>query len=141
MGNLEFQVSTQDTAAPVLSPARTRTILVIDDDVPTIELLAAALTLEGYRVIEATNGREGLRLLVSERPDLVLCDVLMPELDGRAVADAMHAQAAFKHTPLVLVSAGQEARVAKGIQCTAFVEKPFSVSALCDLVAQLLDTA
>jgi hypothetical protein len=39
------------------------------------------------------------------------------------------------------VSAGQEARVAKGIQCTAFVEKPFSVSALCDLVAQLLDTA
>jgi two-component system alkaline phosphatase synthesis response regulator PhoP len=139
MGNPDdFLRSRHGNAVPALVPDRARTILVIDDDVPTIELLAAALTLEGYRVIEATNGRDGLKLLVSERPDLVLCDVLMPELDGRAVADAMHAHAAFRNIPLVLVSAGQEARVAKGIPCAAFIEKPFSVSALCGLVAELL---
>jgi two-component system, OmpR family, alkaline phosphatase synthesis response regulator PhoP len=133
-----FAPAPRDSALASKSPVRARTILVIDDDVPTIELLSAALTLEGYRVIEATNGRDGLKLLASERPDLVLCDVLMPELDGRGVAEAMQSHSTFKHVPLVLVSAGQEARVARGIQCTAFIEKPFSVSALCSMVAELL---
>jgi CheY-like chemotaxis protein len=115
------------------------TILVIDDDVPTLELLSAAFGLEGYRVVDAVNGREGLLRMESDHPDVVLCDVLMPEVDGRGFSEAMHARAAFKNIPLVLVSAGQESRVATGIECTAFVEKPFSVGALVALVKQLID--
>jgi CheY-like chemotaxis protein len=132
-------MSAQGARKPAVTRPKARTILVIDDDVPTIELLAAALGIEGYRVVEAYNGREGLERLQSDRPDLVLCDVLMPELDGRGVADAMHADPKYRDIPLVLVSAGQEARVAKGIECTAFIEKPFSVSGLLELVARLLD--
>jgi CheY-like chemotaxis protein len=120
------------------TPSKVYTILVIDDDVPTTELLTAALSMEGYRVVEAFNGREGLERL-SESPDLVLCDVLMPDLGGRGVAEAMQAHATYRDIPLVLVSAGQEARVAKDLHFTAFVEKPFSISALLDLVARLLN--
>jgi CheY-like chemotaxis protein len=115
------------------------TILVIDDDVPTLELLSAAFGLEGYRVVDAVNGREGMLRMETDHPDVVLCDVLMPEVDGRGFSEAMHAHAAFKNIPLVLVSAGQESRVAAGIECTAFVEKPFSVGALVALVKQLID--
>jgi CheY-like chemotaxis protein len=107
--------------------------------VPTLELLAATFGLEGYRVVDATNGREGLSRLISDRPDIVLCDVLMPDMDGRGFSEALHAHTAFRDIPLVLVSAGQEATVAKDIEYTAFVEKPFSISGLIALVKSLLD--
>ncbi len=116
-----------------------RTILVVDDDVPTLELLSATFTLEGYRVVDAINGREGLNRLIRDRPDIVLCDVLMPDIDGRGFSEALHAHATFRKIPLVLVSAGQEATVAKGIEYRAFVEKPFSISALIALVKSLID--
>lgn len=116
-----------------------RTILVIDDDIPTLELLSATFGLEGYRVVDAINGREGLGKLISDKPDIVLCDVLMPDMDGRGFSAALHAHTAFRNIPLVLVSAGQEATVAKDIEYTAFVEKPFSISGLIALVKDLLD--
>ena len=78
---------------------------------------------------------------MGERPDLVLCDVLMPVVDGRAVAEIMRTDPAFQDIPLVLISAGQETRVAKGVTCAAFVEKPFSLHALVELLGKLLKQA
>jgi two-component system, OmpR family, alkaline phosphatase synthesis response regulator PhoP len=121
------------------SKAHSRTILVIDDDVPTLELLTAAFGLEGYRVVDAVNGREGLQRLLVDRPDVVLCDILMPVLDGRGVSEAMHSQVALRDIPLVMLSAGQQARVATNMEYTAFVEKPFSLTALVDLVNRLVE--
>jgi two-component system alkaline phosphatase synthesis response regulator PhoP len=126
--------------AQASSPATSRrTILVIDDDIPTLELLSATFSLEGYRVVDAVNGREGLTRMNRDRPDIILCDVLMPDVDGRGFSEALHADASYRDIPLVLVSAGQETTVAKGIEYSAFVEKPFSVSALLALVRQLID--
>jgi two-component system response regulator MprA len=61
-----------------------KTILLIDDDTDTRDVLADALAEEGYRVEVAANGREGLRVLTGEhdRPDAVLLDLMMPEMDG-----------------------------------------------------------
>jgi CheY-like chemotaxis protein len=130
----------QRLTAPA-DPYRQATILVIDDDVPTIDLLSVAFALEGYDVVSATGGREGLQRLLQHHPDLVVCDVLMPDLDGRAVARSMHAHRAFRDTPLVLVSACQTAHMNPSVECSAFVEKPFSLCALLDLVARLLSGA
>jgi CheY-like chemotaxis protein len=131
-------MAAQQAGAPKRAASQ-RTILVIDDDVPTLELLAVTFALEGYRVVDAINGREGLDRMFADKPDIVLCDVLMPDIDGRGFSEALHAHSAFKNIPLVLVSAGQEAAVAKGIERAAFVEKPFSISALIELVKSLLD--
>jgi len=59
-----------------------KTILIIDDSADLRALLREALTLEGYRVLEAADGGEGVRLYLEARPDLVLLDIIMPEKDG-----------------------------------------------------------
>jgi CheY-like chemotaxis protein len=62
------------------------TILVVDDIPENVRLLEAVLASRGYRVISATNGRSALELVDSERPDLILLDVVMPDMDRYAVS-------------------------------------------------------
>ena len=62
-----------------------KTILIIEDEKALLEILAGEFTSEGYRVFEAKNGVEGLALALKEHPDLILLDIVMPELDGMAV--------------------------------------------------------
>ena len=82
-----------------------KTILVIEDD-PTIgEFLTDMLQLAGYRSMLAGDGVEGLARLREARPDLVLCDLRLPRMDGASVAGAMHDEPELRSTPLVLMSA------------------------------------
>jgi CheY-like chemotaxis protein len=59
-----------------------KTVLIVGDERPIAEMLGRMLEDEGYRVLTARDGREGLACLAHERPDVVLCDVMMPVLDG-----------------------------------------------------------
>ncbi len=114
-----------------------RVILVMEDEDAIAALLRTLLEEEGYTVMLAPNGREGLRLLREERVDLVMSDTMMPQVDGREVARAMRADAAYDGIPLVLMSSAG-ARIVTGVPYTAFLTKPFELDTLFARVARLL---
>ncbi|MBP7949086.1 MAG: response regulator transcription factor [Verrucomicrobiales bacterium] len=80
-------------------------ILIIEDQAPMRRNVALMLQLEGFEVLTAENGRTGLALAREHRPDLVLCDVMMPEMDGYSVVQALRAQKDFANTPFIFLTA------------------------------------
>ena len=116
-----------------------KTVLVVDDEPVIRELVADLLRDEGHAVVTAADGREGLAVLAREHLDLVLMDVMMPGLDGRAAYLGMRAQPELLDVPVILMSAAvQSERLDSSI--AAFLAKPFDLDALLALVARLLDT-
>jgi DNA-binding NarL/FixJ family response regulator len=83
-------------------------ILVIEDDQQTRENLGIILEMEGFAVRAAANGRAGLALARSERPDLVVCDVGMPELDGHGVLCALRGDSGTADVPFIFLTARGE---------------------------------
>lgn len=96
-------------------PAR---ILVIEDNPANLELMSYLLRARGHQVLKAGNGLEGLAAVQRERPDLVLCDVQMPGLDGFEIAQRLKGEPASRAIPLVAVTAlamvGDRERVLAG---------------------------
>ena len=119
-----------------LTPARHdpecmgRTILVVDDETTLRETLVEALELEGYRAIPAADGRQALALFRAERPDLVLLDLMLPELSGVEVCRIIRAESGV---PIIMLTA-KDAEVDKvvGLELGAddYVTKPFSLREL-----------
>ncbi len=115
------------------------TVLVVEDKHNIAELLDAVLTGEGYQVLVAMNGREGLDLLAREQPHLVLCDHMMPVMDGATMLEAMAADPILRGIPVVMMSAMREGAVAKWCSgYVAFLHKPFKVFELLDVVERTL---
>jgi CheY-like chemotaxis protein len=83
----------------------TATILVIEDNPPSRELLVYLLESRGHRVVAAEGGRQGLAAARSYQPDLILCDALLPDLDGCEVARQVRADDALRSVALVAVTA------------------------------------
>jgi CheY-like chemotaxis protein len=116
-----------------------RTVLVVDDEFGVAEVIEAILEDEGYRVLTAVNGRQGLVRLAENRPDLVLLDMMMPILDGPAMLKAMKAEPQFADIPVVMMSSLDPRSV--DAECSgyvAFLRKPFRAAAVTDLVARLI---
>jgi CheY-like chemotaxis protein/signal transduction histidine kinase/class 3 adenylate cyclase len=90
------------------APPRYGQILVVDDNAMNRDLLARQLTRQGYAVSTAANGREALEALRSRDFDLILLDVLMPEMDGIEVLDRMRREEALAETPVIMISALDE---------------------------------
>jgi DNA-binding response OmpR family regulator len=86
-------------------------VLVVDDDPPTREMLRRILEKEGWQVSEACNGREALESLEVWTPGLMLLDLMMPEVDGFAVVEAMQARDEWRTIPVVIVTALDLSRV------------------------------
>ena len=107
-----------------------RTILVVDDETTLRETLVEALEMEGYRAIPAADGRQALERFRADRPDLVLLDLMLPELSGVEVCRIMRAESAV---PIVMLTA-KDAEVDKvvGLELGAddYVTKPFSLREL-----------
>ena len=82
-----------------------RTILLIEDDKDMRENTAEILELANYRVLKAENGRKGVELAKQHMPDLILCDIMMPELDGFSLCARLKADSRTCRIPLVLVTA------------------------------------
>jgi signal transduction histidine kinase/DNA-binding response OmpR family regulator len=81
------------------------TVLVVEDDADTRDMLRRMLTKEGWAVTEATNGRVALERVAASPPELILLDLMMPELDGFAFIEALHQQDAWRSIPVVVVTA------------------------------------
>jgi two-component system response regulator RegX3 len=107
-----------------------RTILVVDDETTLRETLVEALETEGFRVVSAADGREALTVFRAERPDLVLLDLMLPELSGIEVCRIIRAESGV---PIVMLTA-KDSEIDKvvGLELGAddYVTKPFSVREL-----------
>jgi len=120
---------------------RTR-VLVIDDDPVILELLRINFEIEGFEVISACDGQEGLRRAGTDHPDVILSDIMMPRLDGLQLLARLRGDPATADVPVVLLSAkAQRAEVDRGLALGAddYVTKPFDPLELLDRVNAALD--
>lgn len=104
-------------------------ILVVEDDLSTLMLIKSVLGKQGYRLLEAADGQEGLEVFQRERPDLVLMDVMMPRLDGFAACVAMREFEALPGTPVIMLTAADAtADVERAFEsgATDFITKPIN---------------
>jgi CheY-like chemotaxis protein/MinD-like ATPase involved in chromosome partitioning or flagellar assembly len=80
-------------------------ILIVDDDIDTLKLVGMMLQKQGYQIIAAANGEQGLTQAEAENPDIILLDVMMPEMDGYEVAKRLRANALTANTPILMFTA------------------------------------
>ena len=102
-------------------------ILLIEDQATMRRNVALMLQLEGYEVLTAENGADGIAAACREQPDLILCDVMMPEMDGHAVLRALRGSEVFKTTPFIFLTAkGGQDGVREGLALGAddYLTKP-----------------
>jgi len=111
------------------------TVLVIDDDPVILELLRVNFEIEGFDVICATDGEEGLRRAHTDRPDVVISDIMMPRRDGLQLLTDLKADPATEDLPVILLSAkAQKSEVEHGMDMGAddYITKPFDPLELID---------
>lgn len=117
-------------------------ILVVDDVPDTLQMLEVALRFKGYRVITARNGREALKVIETERPSLILADILMPGMDGFSLVHRLRIQPGTRNLPIVFLSATyvtpEDKAFANEIGVTRFIEKPISMEHLLKTISELL---
>lgn len=112
-------------------------ILVVDDEPELLQLLRYVLEASGFSVVLAPDGRQALEQVQKERPDLVLCDVVMPELNGFETVRALRQNPETRLLPVLMLSArGQAHDVQRALDAGAdgYVTKPFSYR---ELVAEV----
>ena len=120
------------------------TILVVDDDPVIQKLLSVNFEMEGYRVVTAGDGEEGLQKVANDRPDIILLDVMMPRMDGVEVVRRLKGDDATAAIPVILLSAKAQANdISGGLDAGAddYITKPFDPLELLDKVAALLGPA
>ena len=117
-------------------------VLVIDDEPPIRLLCRVNLEAEGMEVLEAADGVSGFETARSERPDVVLLDVMMPGLDGWQVAERLIDDEVTKHIPLIFLTARAELRDrARGLELGGvdYITKPFNPVELAAVVTDMLE--
>ena len=115
-----------------------KTILVVDDEKPIIDILVYNLQKEGYNTIEATDGEMGLNLAIEKRPNLILLDVMMPKLDGWSVLRKIRQES---NLPVIMLTArGEEQDELFGFELGVdeYISKPFSPKILVARVEAIL---
>jgi two-component system response regulator MprA len=117
---------------------RPRRVLVADDDFDVRAALLEVLEAEGYEARGVANGAEALLVLGHWRADLIVLDLLMPGMDGRAFLTEQGRVAGFAETPVLLISAQPDlAKATRGLSAVAVYEKPFSLDELLAAVRAL----
>jgi DNA-binding NarL/FixJ family response regulator len=119
-------------------------ILVIEDEPEMRRNLTTILRLEKFEPLAAENGREGLQLALQQKPDLILCDVMMPELDGYGVLRRLRENAATEATPFIFLTArGEKPDIRNGMNLGAddYLTKPVAKSDLLNAISSRLKRA
>jgi DNA-binding response OmpR family regulator len=127
-----------------MSSTRKKKILVVDDDHAIVRAIVINLLTVGYEPVTARDGAEGLRKVVEENPDLVILDIMMPEIDGFEVLKLLKGNPETRHIPVVMLTAypsDQNMMLSYGLESDCFIPKPFEPEDLLTVVERLLIAA
>lgn len=105
-----------------------KTILVIEDNEEILDNVTELLELGGYQVVQAKNGLQGIALAIQKKPDLILCDIMMPEANGHQVFNELKKNTSTANIPFVFLTASaekKEVELGLGIGANAYIKKPF----------------
>jgi two-component system cell cycle response regulator DivK len=119
-------------------------ILYIEDSPSNRLLVTRILLVEGYEVLEATDGIEGIEMAKSENPDLILMDMNLPEVDGYELTEKIKADPELTDIPVVAMTANvMQGDREKALQagCVGYIPKPIDVDSLPKQVADFLSSA
>ena len=119
-------------------------ILAVDDSATVLEMIKSVLVAEGYDVITASDGAEGLETARRERPDLILLDVMLPKLDGYRVCRLLKFDQKYKNIPIIMLTAKtEEQSMVTGMRTGAnqYLTKPIEPERLLSAVAEELAKA
>ncbi|MCP4716427.1 MAG: response regulator [Deltaproteobacteria bacterium] len=120
---------------------RERLVLVVDDSKVIREVVTRGLQVAGFRVLTAENGRQGLEILQVQKPDLILSDLQMPEMDGFAFCSALQREPEWASIPLIVMSTASDRSVIRQMVsrgAAAYLVKPFNVEQLVITAEKLL---
>ncbi len=116
-------------------------ILIVDDDEAVLQLLNTRLISVGYETVMASDGEEGLKKARKELPDLILLDVMMPNLDGYQFSLLLKADERFKKTPIIMLtslSQHMDAITGRALGAVEYVTKPFDSVKLLETINKWL---
>jgi DNA-binding response OmpR family regulator len=108
-------------------------VLIIDDELDLVETIRFPLELEGFQVLAAYNGEEGLSQARSENPDLILLDLMLPKLDGYKVCRLLKFDERYKHIPIFMLTAKTQEKdkiLGKETGADEYLTKPFDIDEL-----------
>lgn len=118
-----------------------KTIMIVDDSLSIRQLVKAALTANGYNVMEATDGQDALNKLAGQRVNLIISDVNMPNMDGIGLVKQLKTKPEHKFTPIIMLTTeSQEAKKKEGqaAGAKAWIVKPFQPAVLLSAVEKLI---
>lgn len=123
--------------------AKKRAPILVVEDIPNVrELLEVTLRFQGYEVISATNGQEALEILETEKPALIITDILMPKLDGFAMVQQLKNDPKTLGIPVIFLSATyvtpEDRSFALSLGASRFIEKPIDTEDFLLTIAELL---
>lgn len=118
-------------------------ILLVDDEQDLLETLSFRLKANGYDVITADNGQAALEKARSEKPDLMILDLMLPKLDGYKVCRMLKFDEKYKHIPIIMFTARvqeSDKKIGEEVGCDAYMTKPFEPQVLLATVKRFLDS-
>jgi DNA-binding response OmpR family regulator len=117
-------------------------ILIVDDEPDLVETLQVRLAQENYECLTANDGHNGFELARTEKPDLVILDIMLPGMDGYKVARLLKFQKELKHIPVIMLSArdkDEDRLLGEQTGANYYITKPFSMDKLVTTVKGFLD--
>ena len=119
-----------------------KTILIVDDEPDIADVVTSTLQDEGYRVLAASNGLEGLKRLKEASPDVLICDVMMPFMDGATMCERVRDDPKHRNLLIIIASVMDEQTVTSQFaRYDGFLRKPYRLGALLKLVGNLAGPA
>jgi two-component system alkaline phosphatase synthesis response regulator PhoP len=116
-------------------------ILVVDDEPDLVETVRYPLEMEGYQVLVAYNGEEGLNQARKDSPDLIILDLMLPKLDGYKVCRLLKFDERYKHIPILMLTAKTQEKdrlLGKETGADEYMTKPFDIDQLLEKVKSYL---
>ena len=116
-------------------------LLLVDDEIPLVIALANIMEAYGYQVRAMTSGPDCLSAIEEELPALVISDVVMPDMSGPEMLEAVRQRPEYGELPFIFISAfvtGDEESRLRDMPLVWYISKPFEINALLDLVAEIL---
>jgi DNA-binding response OmpR family regulator len=120
----------------------TKTVLIIEDNSKHATLIRRILEARSIRVVHAADGESGLQMFVDERPDLVLLDLGLPDVDGQTIATFIRLVPELENVPMIVVTAWPEEtarEMVEAYECDAYIIKPIDAKNLAKIVLAYLD--